>query len=123
MIYQELCNIILKDKSILTDELLKPNWKKINIKSGIHTTGHCYAASEALYYLIGKKTSGFIPHVLKIENRTHWFLKNKTTGEILDPTATQFPNGIDYSKGKPQNFMKQSIRSIEIMKRVFNKII
>ena len=116
---KKILNLLLNDTAILTPELLKPYWRKVNKESGIHTTGHCYAASEALFYMLGgRDKSPYRPKILKIETGTHWFLEHKDTGEILDPTYTQFPNGVDYSKGKGKMFMQQSDRSKEIIKRL-----
>lgn len=58
--------------------------------------GKCYHATRFFQYLgcwdnfeaytIYKK----IPHKLPNEFTTHWFLKDNTNGQILDPTAAQF---------------------------------
>jgi hypothetical protein len=58
--------------------------------------GKCYHAARFFQYLgcwdnfeaftIYKK----IPHKLAGEFTTHWFLKDKKTNQILDPTASQF---------------------------------
>lgn len=42
---------------------------------------------------------------------THWSLKNKSTGDILDFTAKQFDEPIDYKLGIGCGFIKGSIRS------------
>lgn len=118
----EIVNLMLNDSSILTPELLKPYWRKINLESGIQTTGHCYAASEALFILLGgKDKSEYRPQVLKTKFGNHWYLKHKITGEILEPTHTQFPNGVDYSEGKGKGFMQQSDRSKVIIDRIKEK--
>jgi hypothetical protein len=126
-LYYDLCNIIEPEficneisinKDILTTDLLKGQWK--NRINKIHTTGHCYAASEALYYLCGH-SNVYNPRVCKEENGdTHWFIQNKFNNEILDPTKSQY---IELGKLPPYKiargtgFMQQSTRSVEIMKR------
>lgn len=116
---KELAHFIQFDERILTPELLKPYWRKVNSRSGIRATGHCYAASEALFYLLGGNVcSEYRPKRVKVEQGTHWFLQHKETQEVLDPTSTQFPDGVDYSKGIGCGFMQQSDRSKIIIGRV-----
>ncbi len=119
-------DLLINDKEVLTSELLKGQWKKINKDSGVHTTGHCYAASEALYYLCGGKSS-FIPQMGKDTNgNTHWWLKRKDDDAIIDPTSSQFTLlnlTPPYHNGKGKGFMQQSDRSKIIMNRIIQKII
>ena len=59
----------------------------------------CYAASEALYHLLGGKAAGYTPVCLTLTDdwqaligtahRTHWYLEDPWGG-YLDPTADQF---------------------------------
>ena len=53
--------------------------------------GQCYPASEAVYHLLGGKKAGLTPVV----GPNHWWLKTKT-GEIIDVTKDQFPEGYPY---------------------------
>lgn len=39
---------------------------------------------------------------------THWFLKGPD-GEVIDLTDDQFDCELDYSQGKPQNFMTTAV--------------
>jgi hypothetical protein len=48
-------------RSVLTDDLLKPEFRKGRHPGAHPTTGHCYAASEALYHLCGGPASGLVP--------------------------------------------------------------
>ena len=76
-------NTIINDiiKS-LDDVLLKPEF--VNKKNKNKLTGHCYVATEALYYLLDEtQRNNYTPAILKINNTTHWFLKNKINGEII----------------------------------------
>ena len=45
-------NMITKIKSVLTPDLLKPAYRKANKTNPMF--GHCYAASEAAFYLFAK---------------------------------------------------------------------
>lgn len=112
---------LMQGKEILTIELLKPLWQQKNIESGINSTGHCYAASEALYHLFGGKDV-FTPQMAKDEQgNSHWWLLRKSDGLIIDPTCSQFTKlGLTppYENGKGKGFMQQSLRSKIIMKRL-----
>lgn len=63
--------------------------------------GQCYAASEAVYHLVGGKDAGLTPMYMKLPLKykyiTHWFLRGRH-GEIIDLTAGQFPGVLNYSK-------------------------
>lgn len=64
--------------------------------------GHCYTASEVYYHLKGKE-EGFVPHCMKIEEGTHWFLKNLATNEVIDLTCGKIK--YDYNKSRRHSFM------------------
>jgi hypothetical protein len=91
-------------QSALTPELLQPIWRKLATNK---LSGHCYAASEALYHLWGKE-NGFKPHRIEVEDPVlgwvgHWYLaKGK---RVLDITAKQFNFKIDYSEGRGCGFL------------------
>ena len=106
---------VLKEKirPVLSKDLLKPKYlSKLEEDSDI-SCGQCYAASEAAFHTYGKEngftsaylTSKDFPEGLP-EGDTHWFLRNKKTGEIIDPTAEQFGDTpIPYDKGKGAGFL------------------
>lgn len=61
--------------------------------------GNCYAATEALYHILGGKSSGW--KVMRISSNdlgkfkdvwknSHWFLQHAETGIILDASVLQF---------------------------------
>lgn len=105
----------------LDEKLLKPYWKKK--ENRINTSGHCYHASEAMYYLTGGK-SNWIPQVGKDDNNdTHWWLKGRFNNEIRDVTKTQYfhlKKIPPYHKGKGTGFQQQSFASIEL---IYNTLI
>jgi len=71
------------------------------------TTGYCYVVAEVVYHYLSPK--GSRPYVMKIgENETHWFIKDPS-GRVIDLTADQFDEPIDYTRGKPQNFLTKDI--------------
>ena len=124
---------MIKDKSLcdqvgeaLSPELLKGQWKKDAQDN--RYAGHCYIASESLYHLVGGKNTGWIPCFLNNKKwpdelnkgETHWFIKNRETGEILDPTSKQFKKDIPYHKAIGCGFLtkKASNRAQIIIDRV-----
>ncbi len=71
------------------------------------TTGYCYVVAEVVYHYLAPK--GSRPYVMKTsENETHWFIKDRE-GRVIDLTADQFDEPVDYTKGKPQNFQTRDI--------------
>lgn len=126
----EYDNLIKKIQSVLTKDLLKGMWNK-DFDNPL--AGHCYAATEALYWMIGGPESDWKTYVLSHlswpegldKGETHWFLRNNK-GEILDPTAGQFGGqDIAYDKGKYNSMMNHpkggSKRAREIMRRISNQ--
>lgn len=92
------------------------------------TTGHCYIASEAIYHAFGGKEKWSAYAGRDHNNGTHWWLKNKDTGEIVDPTKEQYTSlGIEppYDKGRPCAFLTRepSQRAQKLIARVNEKII
>lgn len=71
------------------------------------TTGYCYVVAEVFYHCVAPE--GSKSYVMKTrENETHWFLRDPD-GNVIDPTADQFDEPLDYEKGKPQAFMTQHL--------------
>jgi len=120
---KKLETIINKIHKVLSDDILSKKWRLIKSKEDDKTFGHCYAASEALYYLLGGDKSGLKPQVGKDDNgNTHWWLKD-SNNIIIDPTANQFySKGIEppYKNGKGCGFLTNfpSKRAKEIIRRV-----
>ena len=90
--------------------------------------GNCYAASEALWHILGGKNSDWqIMRIapsnlgkLRTEDVSHWFLQHRETGIILDPSVQQFNGEFpDYSKAQRAAFYPikagASARAQEVM--------
>ena len=117
----DLGDLIILIKENLDDSLLKN--KYLNIKEKNKFTGHCYVASETLYYLSKMIHENYKPAFIKINNDTHWFLKNKNTGEIIDITSEQFNFKLDYSNNKNASFLTNypSKRCVSLMNKIIKK--
>lgn len=88
----------------LTPALLKPKYR--HLAAGKHKTfGHCYVATEALYHMLGGAVSGYVPQVIRHEGGTHWYLKHRLTGRILDLTRKQFATSVPYDRGRGAGFL------------------
>lgn len=111
---------IEKIRENLTPDLLKPKYRK-RVMAGAHfTTGHCYVASEAFYYMTGAEHGEWEPHHIMHEDESHWYLKNKITGKVVDITAEQFTTPIFYEHGKRMAFLTDapSIRCQLLLDRI-----
>jgi len=89
------------------DSLLKDNYLEDKNKSfDIHPLyGHCYVASEAFYHATGGSDSPFKPMHIHHEGNSHWFLKNRHTGDIVDLTEAQFSTPVPHDKATGRGFM------------------
>lgn len=96
----DLVTIIKVIQASLTDDLRKSEYRGLPNP----LAGHCYIASEAAYYILGGKDSGYTPMFVKHENQPHWFLQ-KSTGQILDITANQFRTKVPYDKAIGKGFL------------------
>lgn len=110
----------------LDDDLLTPaiiKWRDSLPDYRHAKTGHCYVASEVMYHLYGKY-HGYTPHVLKMGDVNHWFLKktgDKLRGEIIDSTVEQFLLApIPYEKSRGTGFLTKgpSKRAKILMKKM-----
>lgn len=124
---EQLSEILEAIPNVLNDDLLKPMYRKLQRKS--KTEGHCYAASEAIYHLLGGSSGGYVPQVARFEDdgisKTHWWLR-KGDGSIIDPTAGQFTevgNTPPYGAGKGAGFLTRqpSKRAMTIIHRLYNR--
>jgi hypothetical protein len=113
---------------VLTPELLTGRWKLAFSETGNRYAGHCYAAAEAMFHLVGGRAKGWLPCVMSHSTwsegldpgETHWFIRHERTGEILDPTAPQFDGAVPYDRSKGCGFLTKgpSRRARVIMKRL-----
>lgn len=99
-------------QNCLTDDLRLPEYRGNANKYA----GHCYIASEALFYLTAKQLH---PMFIKHEGKSHWFLKDKN-GNIIDLTASQFKSRIPYNKAVGKGFLtnKPSKRAHILIRKV-----
>ena len=67
--------------------------------------GNCYAASEAIYHITGADAGPWRPHVMRVGRATHWFLRHRFTGEVLDPSVRQFQTLPSYLRGRGCGFL------------------
>jgi hypothetical protein len=81
-------NYITAICSALTPDLLRPQYRG---HSDNPMYGHCYVASEALFYLLGGRDQPFRPCRGKDDTgNVHWWLEDPLSGERLDVTADQY---------------------------------
>ncbi len=115
-----MTDLILEIQKNLTSDLLKGRWKT---EQEHPLEGHCYIAAEVLWHSLDKKDFKPMCAVYFDEKGkcTHWWLKNKNTGEILDPTAEQYyPDTPPYTLGRGCGFLtKEPSKRAKI---VLNKI-
>ena len=107
----------------LDDTLLNPKYKILKNRNNL--TGHCYIATEALYYLIDDNEKiNYTPARIAINGINHWVLVNKTTNVIYDITKDQFEFPIDYSKIRKCWFLTKnpSKRTLILLNRIYEKI-
>jgi hypothetical protein len=72
--------------------------------------GNCYVAAEALYHILGGQDSHWVPHRMRVDSingkETHWFLRHRVNGTILDPSRLQFGGLLpDYSYARGTGFL------------------
>ncbi len=110
---QELVELV---RDALTPDLLKPIYRSTGRPN---SSGHCYAASEALFHLLGGKAAGWVPQSIRHEGVSHWFLKHRL-GEIIDATEDQFETPVPHERAVGRGFLtwEPSKRASEIMRRV-----
>lgn len=83
--------------------------------------GNCYAASEALYHILGGKRKGWKAMRMHVGrpgwDDNHWFLKHES-GLIIDPSVRQFKRKPRYERGVGCGFLtkKPSKRAKKLMR-------
>lgn len=115
----EISELIRAIQRVLTPDLLKKKYVEGNKNNPLF--GHCYVATEALYYLL--KDKNFKPcRARDGEGSVHWWLQDDQSN-ILDPTAEQYTvRGLKppYEKGRSGGFLTKKIskRAKIIVERV-----
>lgn len=72
------------------------------------STGMCYAASEAMYHMMGGKEAGLTPMHVYHEGASHWYLRWDTPWGVrlyIDPTADQFDTTPPWAEGTGRGFL------------------
>ncbi len=112
--------LIKKIHRHLSPDLLKGRWR---VQSN-PLEGHCFIATEALYHMLPNKEQ-WKPMVASYKDEggkaTHWWLINRITGDILDPTKEQYlPETPPYHLGKGCGFMTKlpSKRAKTLIERI-----
>lgn len=105
-------------RSVLTPDLLKPQYRKINENNPFY--GYCYIASEALYHLTEKRLKSM--QAKDDSGISHWWLVSDD-GIIYDPTKDQYSlvgKIPPYENGTHRNFLTRepSKRAKIIMNRM-----
>jgi hypothetical protein len=113
---RDLKRLVARIRANLTPNLLQPKYRG----GATESAGHCYVACEALYHL-GARERGYRPAVIRMGDITHWFLID-AQGAVLDPTGDQFPEPVDYAKGRRIGFLTRepSKRARLLMDRVLS---
>ena len=109
-------HIVAAVRASLSPDLLKPAWRRIAQETGNPFTGHCYAASEAVFHMLGGAASGWCPCILMHAGwpeglkagQTHWFLRHRDSGAVIDPTEAQFTVPVEHSAGRGCGFLTAS---------------
>jgi hypothetical protein len=119
---------LIEIKAALSDDLLSPQRRKeIRLErlslQARRVRGHCYVATEAAYHLFGREL-GYAPERVRCyDGDTHWWLRNKYTDHIIDPTAEEIDGKFDYGCGRPGGFLTKepSLRCRILMQRVIDQ--
>ena len=110
-------------QAVLTPDLLSKDYLKRWTPRRHRVWGHCYAASEALFHMLGGKKAGYASYHVNVDGESHWLIK--TGNAVLDPTAGQFA-GMQFADltiqivSSPCGFLTKqpSTRAAEIIRRV-----
>jgi hypothetical protein len=89
------------------DKRTGSHWRELNEYSGEPSTGFCRFTVGAIYGLLGGPKSGLKIMGCQVEaayggdQNWHYWLLNKATNKIIDPTRDQMPEDFPYD-GSPQ---------------------
>lgn len=117
--------LIRRIQAELTPDLLAPEYDRpTGRRLADRVRGHCYVASEALFYMLGGLDSDWYSCQGRVEGVSHWWLENER-GDVLDPTVTQFERVPDYLMvGQPRGFLTRepSARARELLARMGERV-
>lgn len=116
MLVDSLSAIVKAVRRHLTPDLLKPQYRG----QPHPMAGHCYVAAEACHHLLKRIGIESRPVSGRHRGVSHWWLL--VGGEVVDPTADQFSEPVDYSQGRRRGFLTKgpSRRARILMARVEN---
>ncbi len=100
--------LISRIQSVLSPEMLLPKFRRMCPPDAHKTWGQCYAATEALFHMLGGFDGDWRPVRGKDDDGiVHWWLEN-SAGQRLDPTAEQYTSqGKEppYDRGRRAGFL------------------
>ncbi len=96
---------LLDQQWVEENDILKGEYKD----GALPFSGHCYAASQALYFAMGAKAAGWKPVHLEHEGSSHWWLQSPS-GEVIDLTSEQFATPVPYQNGRGMGFQNKDPR-------------
>lgn len=110
---------IKRIQEALSIDLLHPKYKRLVDPLKHPTTGHCYIATKAAYFIFGKE-NGYIPYMKNTNGVEHWWLKNESNGNIIDVTELQLESKFNYDLGKKGRSRARFLdeRTKELIRRV-----
>lgn len=93
--------VVRRVQECLTDDLRLPIYRgRAN-----PLAGHCYLASEVIFWVLGGRSGDWIPCTIRHEGSSHWFLRSRDRSRILDATASQFETPVPYAQGRGRGFL------------------
>jgi len=115
----------------LTSDLLGKDYRKDQPCKAGDTTGHCFITTQAAWFELGGKESGYVPRMLTHKQfpealkapdgskpgETHHYLINPNTNEVIDLTYDQFEKkninqyDIPYHLGIESGYQNQAINN------------
>lgn len=118
--HRYIMNVIVpKVQDHLTDDLLRAPYKKMPNRKKL--TGFCYVASETVWYQLTEHQRELLqPHYMRVNGMIHWLLKSKQLNIVVDPTAGQYDEPLNYDNAIKCAFLtkKPSKRTAILLKRM-----
>lgn len=102
-VFGKLPSVLRQTAGQMRSELIQDEYKA---DADHPLRGLCYVVSEAYFHLRGGYDN-YEVHRLTLDNGTHWFLRARDTGHVVDLTADQFDGPLDYSDSVATGFMTE----------------